>query len=230
MPTFGVQTAFTEKDRLTTPRTSFFVETPRNEVEYELKSLHFHTLFYNSGDAEPVFLDGRAALDGAWTLSQKFRGIMFPQVSFRSSFTFPEAASVGSLAFSPMGVTNYTSESFEAFRALTETRNATRTKMLDFRLNLKAPRHNIEQKLAAVSFFTPPVKNGARYGFDAFRAQAAEANGNRLGSIDAEFPLRAKQGFSISASLTMDSMYELGGSVLLDGSRKLNANIIKEDI
>lgn len=177
MPTFGVQATFTEKARLTTPRTSFFVETARNKTEYELKTLHFNTLFYNSGDVEPVFLDGRAALDGTWTLSQKFRGILFPRVSFKTSIISPEAARVGSLAFSAMGVTNYTRERLKAFRAST-----------------------------------------------------AATNDMQLGDTDAAFYIGAEQKFSMSASLVIDSMYELGGSVLLDGSRKLNANIIKEDI
>jgi len=42
--------------------------------------------------------------------------------------------------------------------------------------------------------------------------------------------LCARQNYAFNGTITIDSMYHLDGAVLLNGSRKLNADIIKEEI
>lgn len=89
-----------------------------------LENISFGSRFYNGGSHELSYLDGRKLLDGTWQLNQKFKGILFPQILFKTFFISTEAVSVGSLAFSAIGATNHACKKFEAFRVSTATINS----------------------------------------------------------------------------------------------------------
>lgn len=84
--------------------------------------------------------------------------------------------------------------------------------------------------LPSLSFSPMPVKNNPSSTLGTFSTFLANENDNRLFHVYAAFEAGFQQPQGISGTITIDSMYELDGEVLLDGSRKLNANIIKEDI
>lgn len=61
-------------------------------------------------------------------------------------------------------------------------------------------------------------------------AATAAVNTQRLACSRVSWLVSAKQAYSLSGTLTKDSMWRLGGLTPLDGSRKLNAAIWKEDL
>lgn len=83
---------------------------------------------------------------------------------------------------------------------------------------------------SALAFSPMPVATREDCCFEALSFGAEKRNRNAGAYIASAFALSAKQPQGLSGAITMDSMYRLDGEALLDGTRKLNANIIKEDI
>lgn len=81
-----------------------------------------------------------------------------------------------------------------------------------------------------LEFSPTPIFNAALNRFESFWATVGVRNKSLFEPRSVRFNLRAKQAYSFSGSVTIDSLYELDGAVLLDGSKKLNAQISKEAI
>lgn len=82
----------------------------------------------------------------------------------------------------------------------------------------------------SLAFSPMPIRNNPSNRFEAFSARTEAHNDNSLFYQAAAFGASFRQPQGITATITMDSMYRLDGTALLDGSRKLNAKIEKEDI
>ena len=83
---------------------------------------------------------------------------------------------------------------------------------------------------ASIAFSAMGIANASGARFDAFTVRVAAVGKAAVAFDSAAFGLSVRQPQRFSGTITIDNMYRLDGAVNLDGSRKLNAEIIKEDI
>lgn len=83
---------------------------------------------------------------------------------------------------------------------------------------------------SSVAFSPWGVCNACLSRLESFGAAQGLQNKLAVSYFSTGFTLEARNAYALNGSLTIDRMYLLDGSVRLDGSRKLNAEIIKEEI
>lgn len=89
----------------------------------------------------------------------------------------------------------------------------------------------VSRALALAMTLSPMhLTNYTALSLEAFRASTVAYNSIMFSGVAMKTFTRVQQSYSIAGSVTIDSMYELDGSQTLNGTRKLNANIIKEVI
>lgn len=210
--------------------------------------------FSNRGQTEPILLTGRHALDGLWKLDQIFSGITFqlfraiavftsqnqiraPVQLFRSAFALVDRPPKNRVVrFGTQFFNNSETE-----RIMLDARRALDGSWLLnqelrgiifplFGIALRTTNHELS-RASCIAFSYEPLVNTYQSNMESFGTTQGSRNtyevkphtlGLALGGV--------QQAYSLRGALTKNSMYRLGGAVQLNGSRKLNAQIIKEDL
>ena len=82
----------------------------------------------------------------------------------------------------------------------------------------------------AVAAACPPVRNKSRAELIQTSAKLGASNTVRTVPRTITAGIRCRQSYGLSGTLTRDRMWRLDGSTRLDGARKLNASIVKEEL
>lgn len=228
-----------------------------NERGLKFHSFGAHTRFLNRGRPLPILLDGQRNLDGSWLLDQAYQGIGMPSVAFSTSFNgssikpilldgrhildgtwildqnvgrkAQNTAKTPSIAFSSFLILNEYQAPINFSAVIgAENKQAFEGNAVNFRSS-----HINEPSRAgipALSLFPTLSPNIIQHKIEGLAVNAGLHNKQAAKNDTVQIDLQTKQEYSFGGEITMDSMYTLDGSVPLDGSRKLNAQIVKEVI
>lgn len=225
----------------------------RNENFLRFQAFGVHGRFFSRGPTKPILLDGQHLLDGSWLLDQAFHGIVFRKFCVATSFFTSGHADLPRYVFATSLTTNAATFRAETahFRLPFFNNSETEQIMLDGRRTLNGS-WLLNQKLRGVIFpsfgiavtattpervystciaFSHSVyRNAYRGRMESIGLAQGVRNKNTAKYETLQFGLPGtRPHYALRGSVTIDSMYELNGTVRLDGSRKLNAQIIKED-
>ena len=169
--------------------------------------------FTNSRRGRTVRFDGEARFDGSICFDQSISGVSSPAFGLWTRFKNHRKSELAIFHAHQRFAETTVRLSMPALRILARGKSIQRISQTELKMCFRLP----ESKRKPASL-TLSVGISAKHGKEVVKV------------IAAVFSLPFAHTHSMSAALTTDSWWTLDGSALMDGSRKFNAGIIKEEL